>query len=145
MKKMEVSQPNSYQNWLLSTKKDSKLTKLWNRTKERTAPYWCQSFLAKRVLLSHFALFIKTDGKSDQCLFSARDENWEHRASPSIVVMIASSTSPSRILHDLMASPLIWTVQQPQYPPPQPNFVPVSCILSRKTHSKGVSRVSSTK
>ena len=42
------------------------------------------------------------------------------------------------------ASPLRWTVQAPQRPAPQPNFVPVIRKCSRMTHNSGVSFGTST-
>src|SRR3954447_1694245 len=37
------------------------------------------------------------------------------------------------------ASPLTWTVHAPQSPMPQPNFVPVSSMPSRRYHNSGIS------
>ena len=60
-------------------------------------------------------------------------------SSPSIVVMSASPTLPTGVMHDRVARPPTWTVQAPHMPMPQPNFVPVSPTMSRITHSSGVS------
>src|SRR6266404_3941889 len=38
-----------------------------------------------------------------------------------------------------VAAPSRWTVHAPQYPPPQPNLVPVSSATSRRYHSSGIS------
>jgi len=58
---------------------------------------------------------------------------------PSIVVMFLPEAWETGVEHDRTAAPSICTVQAPQSPAPHPNFVPVSCSVSRKTQSNGVS------
>src|SRR2546426_574364 len=64
--------------------------------------------------------------------------------SPSIVVMGVPTARPTGSEHDRTASPLTSTVQAPHWPIPQPYFVPVNPIESRRTHSSGVSGSTST-
>jgi len=45
---------------------------------------------------------------------------------------------------DLVATPSTWTVQAPHWAMPQPNLVPVSPSVSRRTQSNGVSGSTST-
>src|SRR6266567_7343387 len=53
-------------------------------------------------------------------------------------------SSPSRVLigleHDRIAFPFCSTVQAPHKAMPQPNLVPVSPSMSRRYHSRGISR-----
>ena len=56
-----------------------------------------------------------------------------------MVVMLFPATSETGVEHDRIADPSTCTVQAPQSPAPQPNFVPVSSSVSRNTHSNGVS------
>ena len=46
--------------------------------------------------------------------------------------------------HERVATPSMCTVQAPHWAMPQPYFVPVSPMVSRNTHSKGVSGSTST-
>src|ERR1700682_1011422 len=48
------------------------------------------------------------------------------------------------VMHDRVASPLTCTVQAPHSAMPQPNFVPVMLSVSRRTHNKGMSGLTST-
>src|SRR5216684_2362931 len=57
----------------------------------------------------------------------------------SIVVIADFPTSSTAIWQDRVATPSIWTVQAPQRPTAQPNFVPVMPNTSRSTHRRGVS------
>src|SRR5258708_25861557 len=61
-----------------------------------------------------------------------------------MVVIFLPATSEIAVWHDRTASPLTWTVQAPQSPAPQPNFVPVICNCSRIAQSSGVSGAAST-
>src|SRR6202012_410152 len=61
-----------------------------------------------------------------------------------MVVIFLPTASLSAVWQDLTASPLIWTVQAPQRPAPQPNLVPVICNCSRMTQRSGVSFAAST-
>src|SRR5271169_6732798 len=61
-----------------------------------------------------------------------------------MVVIFLPTASLTEVWQDRTASPLIWTVQAPQSPAPQPNFVPVICNCSRMTQSSGVSFAAST-
>src|SRR3954464_10977906 len=61
-----------------------------------------------------------------------------------MVVIFLPTASPTCVWQERTASPLTWTVQAPQRPAPQPNFVPVICNCSRMTHSSGVSLDAST-
>src|SRR5215213_8532590 len=61
-----------------------------------------------------------------------------------MVVIFLPTVSPTCVWQERTASPLTWTVQAPQRPAPQPNFVPVICNCSRMTHSSGVSLDAST-
>ena len=47
-------------------------------------------------------------------------------------------------MHERVGRPPTCTVQAPHMPMPQPNFVPVRPIMSRMTHSSGVSSSTST-
>jgi hypothetical protein len=49
------------------------------------------------------------------------------------------ATCETGVEHDRIAAPSTCTVQAPQNPAPQPNFVPVSSSVSRNTQSNGVS------
>src|SRR5215470_10789878 len=57
---------------------------------------------------------------------------------PSIVVTFLLATADSGVRHERTAWPSRCTVQAPQSAMPQPNFVPVSPISSRRTHRRGV-------
>src|SRR3954467_5199529 len=61
-----------------------------------------------------------------------------------MVVIFLPAASLSEVWQDRTASPLRCTVQAPQRPAPQPNFVPVICNCSRMTQSNGVSAAAST-
>jgi len=56
-----------------------------------------------------------------------------------MVTTFAPSRAPIGTEHDRMAVPLICTVQAPHCAIPQPNFVPVKPMTSRKTQRSGVS------
>src|SRR5271166_996256 len=53
--------------------------------------------------------------------------------------MLFPATFETGVEHDRIADPSRCTVQAPQSPAPQPNFVPVSSSVSRNTQSNGVS------
>jgi hypothetical protein len=55
------------------------------------------------------------------------------------VVMFFPETCDTGVEQERTGDPSTWTVQAPQSPAPQPNFVPVSCSVSRRTQSNGVS------
>src|SRR6185312_7761502 len=61
-----------------------------------------------------------------------------------MVVIFLPTASLSAVWQERTASPLIWTVQAPHRPAPQPNLVPVICSCSRMTQSSGVSLAAST-
>src|SRR5262245_49985393 len=61
-----------------------------------------------------------------------------------MVVTFLPTASPTVVWQERTASPLRCTVQAPQRPAPQPNFVPVICNCSRMAHSSGVSFAAST-
>lgn len=61
-----------------------------------------------------------------------------------MVVMLCPATVEMRAVQERVASPSTWTVQAPHSAWPQPNFVPVSPKVSRRTHSNGVSGETST-
>src|SRR3954466_5642099 len=61
-----------------------------------------------------------------------------------MVVIFLPAASLSEVWQDRTASPFRCTVQAPQRPAPQPNFVPVICNCSRMTQSSGVSLAAST-
>src|SRR5437868_10138713 len=61
-----------------------------------------------------------------------------------MVVIFLPTASPMEVWHERTASPFTCTVQAPQSPAPQPNFVPVICNCSRMTQSSGVSLDAST-
>src|SRR4029079_6292041 len=61
-----------------------------------------------------------------------------------MVVIFLPTASLTWVWQERTASPLRWTVQAPQRPAPQPNFVPVICNCSRMTQSSGVSLDAST-
>src|SRR4051794_11734436 len=61
-----------------------------------------------------------------------------------MVVIFLPAAALSEVWQDRTASPLRCTVQAPQSPAPQPNFVPVICSCSRMTHNNGVSPAAST-
>src|SRR3569832_2227841 len=58
---------------------------------------------------------------------------------PSIVVIGRSRTALTGNTQDRTGLPTIWTVQAPHCAMQQPNFVPVMPIMSRNTHSSGIS------
>src|SRR5688572_8504476 len=61
-----------------------------------------------------------------------------------MVVICEPTTEPAGVTQERLAWPLTCTVQAPHSEMPQPYFVPVMPILSRSTHSSGVSGVTST-
>src|ERR1700759_399964 len=61
-----------------------------------------------------------------------------------MVVIFLPATSLIEVWQDRTASLLTWTVQAPQRPAPQTNFVPVICNCSRMAQSSGVSPAAST-
>src|SRR5579872_2247130 len=56
-----------------------------------------------------------------------------------MVVTLLPATCDTGVEQDRIALPSTCTVQAPQSPAPQPNFVPVSSSVSRKTQRRGVS------
>src|SRR5438876_11472686 len=63
---------------------------------------------------------------------------------PSMVVMFLPAACETGMVHERVSAPLIWTLHAPQYPAPQPNLVPVSSRVSRRTQSRGVSAATVT-
>src|SRR5882762_7949405 len=61
-----------------------------------------------------------------------------------MVVTFLPATLEIAVIQERVASPLICTVQAPQSAMPQPNFVPVMFRVSRSTHSRGMSGLTST-
>src|SRR5579864_4573461 len=53
--------------------------------------------------------------------------------------MLFPPTCDTGVTQDRVGAPSTCTVQAPHNPAPQPNFVPVSVRVSRKTQSSGVS------
>ncbi len=64
--------------------------------------------------------------------------------SPSMVVTSAPATVPMAVMHERAGVSFTWTVQAPHRPIPNPNLVPVSLMVSRRTHRSGVSSGTST-
>src|SRR5262245_53963677 len=56
-----------------------------------------------------------------------------------MVVTDLPAISDISVWHENARLPLMWTMQAPHRPAPQPNLVPVSFKSSRITHSSGVS------
>src|SRR5712671_6153301 len=56
-----------------------------------------------------------------------------------MVVMFFPETCETGVEQERIGAPSACTVQAPHKPAPQPNFVPVSSSVSRRTQSKGVS------
>src|SRR5437868_3183243 len=56
-----------------------------------------------------------------------------------MVVTALPATCETGVEQERVDAPSTCTVQAPHSPAPQPNFVPVSCSVSRKTQSRGVS------
>src|SRR6266581_2072232 len=52
--------------------------------------------------------------------------------------MLLSAASEIGVMHERIARPSRWTVQAPQSEAPQPNLVPVSPSVSRRTQRRGV-------
>src|SRR5271169_1280214 len=61
-----------------------------------------------------------------------------------MVVMFFATACETGVEQERTGSPSTWTVQAPQRPAPQPNFVPVNSSVSRRTQSRGVSGATST-
>src|SRR5262245_27059198 len=61
-----------------------------------------------------------------------------------MVVTFLPATVEIGVVQDRVGCPLIWTVQAPHRAMPQPNLVPVSPSVSRRTHSSGICGVTST-
>jgi len=61
-----------------------------------------------------------------------------------MVVTFRPTASETGTEHDRTDVPSKWTVQEPHWPTPHPNFVPVSRNRSRMTHRSGVSGATST-
>src|SRR5215510_12951428 len=61
-----------------------------------------------------------------------------------MVVTFLFAASDTGVVHDRIALPSRCTVQAPHCERPQPNFVPVRPIVSRMTHSRGMSAATST-
>src|SRR5947207_13010988 len=53
--------------------------------------------------------------------------------------MFFPATCDTGVEQERTGLPSTWTVHAPHSPAPQPNFVPVSCSVSRTTQSSGVS------
>src|SRR6266436_5433767 len=64
--------------------------------------------------------------------------------SPSMVLMFLPPTCDTGVVQERVSAPSTWTLHAPHNPAPQPNFVPVSCKVSRRTQSRGVSAETST-
>src|SRR5450755_1560922 len=64
--------------------------------------------------------------------------------SPSMVVIFFPATVETGVTQDRAAAPSMCTVHAPQSAIPQPNLVPVMASVSRNTHSKGISGLTST-
>ena len=56
-----------------------------------------------------------------------------------MVRIVLPAASLTGVMHDRVASPSMITVQAPQSPAPQPNFVPTMPSSSRSAHSRGIS------
>src|SRR6266567_9035321 len=56
-----------------------------------------------------------------------------------MVVTFLPATCDTGVEQERIGLPSTCTVQAPHNPAPHPNFVPVSCRLSRRTQSRGVS------
>src|SRR5262245_41878086 len=56
-----------------------------------------------------------------------------------VTILSVAFTSPTRIEHERMTSPLMCTEQAPHWATPQPYLVPVRPTCSRITQSRGVS------
>src|ERR1700758_2870131 len=56
-----------------------------------------------------------------------------------MVVMLLPATCETGVEQERVEVPSTCTVQAPHNPAPHPNFVPVSCRVSRNTQSSGVS------
>src|SRR5262245_16680075 len=56
-----------------------------------------------------------------------------------VTILSVAFTSPTRIEHERITSPLMWTEQAPHCATPQPYLVPVRPTCSRMTHRRGVS------
>src|SRR5690349_613868 len=61
-----------------------------------------------------------------------------------MVVTFFPATAEMAVWQERAASPLMCTVQAPQRPAPQPNFVPVLSSVSRRTQRSGMSGLTST-
>ena len=61
-----------------------------------------------------------------------------------MVVISLAPTVPTSTWQERVATPSMCTVQAPHCAMPQPYFVPVSPMVSRNTHSNGVSGSTST-
>src|SRR6476660_7137737 len=61
-----------------------------------------------------------------------------------MVVTFFPATAEMAVWQERAASPLMCTVQAPQRPAPQPNFVPVLSRVSRSTQRSGISGLTST-
>src|SRR5204863_2123232 len=59
-------------------------------------------------------------------------------------LMFLPATCDTGVVQERVSAPSTWTLHAPHNPAPQPNFVPVSCKVSRRTHSSGVSGETST-
>ena len=57
----------------------------------------------------------------------------------SIVVIFLPAAADTGVTHERIAWPSRCTVHAPHRATPQPNFVPVRPITSRKAHSRGMS------
>ena len=60
-----------------------------------------------------------------------------------MVVIAAASHRADRVTQERIGRAVDGTVQAPQMPRPQPNFVPRSSRVSRSTHSSGISGTTS--
>src|SRR5215467_10995175 len=56
-----------------------------------------------------------------------------------MVVIFFPAACETGARHERVSAPLTWTLQAPHSPAPQPNLVPVSSSVSRRTQSSGVS------
>src|SRR5579863_1370187 len=61
-----------------------------------------------------------------------------------MVVIFFAVACETGVEQERTGAPSTWTVHAPHRPAPQPNFVPVSSSVSRRTQSRGVSGATST-
>lgn len=86
----------------------------------------------------HFELWLQWAQGSGGTQNAVQSRRGNSNGKDSIVRMSLSAAELIGVMHERIASPFLCTVQAPQRAIPQPNFVSVSCRMSRTYHKRGM-------